>query len=259
MLSIIEPNSNNALVCSHACPQQMTTVTSDEYYGRLCHSYEDVSKTRSRYLESIDNIVVSAAKICRIDSWLDIGVGDGKRLSKLLRRIEADDVVCLEPSSDMYQEALRNLDCRCTVVEECLSKFSQNTVRKFSFVTALWNVIGHADNHVLFLRDAYELLDKESILLIDANNRYNICQYGLFRVIRNALLDYLGLSSKGIFRLETRNKGEYTQVYIASPNDIRSACKNLKIENISIDFINYSTGKSANLLTGQMVITITKS
>lgn len=237
----------------------MNEISSNTYYNKISQTYREISKARSNYLEAVDAIVVIIAKESKTKSWLDIGVGDGERLSELLTKIKVDDVVCLEPSAHMFQEALRKLEGRCSVIAECLSIYTQSTERRFSFVTALWNVIGHCEDPVSFLRDAYALLDKKGILLIDANNRYNIRRYGLYRVIKNAILDSCGISTKAIFRLKTGNEGEFTHVYISSPGDVVKACKALDIKNFSIEFFDYSTGKPASFLTGQMVVRISKN
>ena len=123
-------------------------------------------------------------------------------------------------------------------------------------ITALWNVIGHTDNPVKFVKDAYAMLDHDGLLLFDANNRYNIRQYGVFAVICNAISDILGLGTKGFFKLRTNAPNEFTSVYIASPNEIRRACKMLVGAKFNIFFLDYSTGRPTTCLEGQMFISI---
>ena len=236
----------------------MMEITSNTYYDKVSSLYREISKTRCNYLQAVDAIVTATVKRNKIKSWLDIGVGDGERISGLLGKVKAEDVVCLEPSAYMFQQASQSLEGKCIVIRKSLATYSKDTDRRFSFVTALWNVIGHSVDPVSFLRDAYALLDNNGLLLIDANNRYNVRQYGFLPVMRNAILDYLGLSTKGVFKLKTNNEGVFTYVYIASPRELRKACKVLNIEEININFVDYMTGEPAGYLTGQMVVRITK-
>lgn len=258
----INPNytglSEHALECRIKYARIMIEITSDNYYNQIGATYRSISQLRMNYLKAVDDIVISTATEHDIGSWLDIGVGNGERLLALRTKVHCKRVYCLEPSEHMFKEALQNLGDKCKVMAESLSSYCQDSGERFSFVTALWNVIGHCDDPVRFLRDAYTLLDKDGILLLDANNRYNIRQYGAKRVMRNVFLDFFGRGRKGKFRLKTESGYEFTNVYIASPFDIRQACKTLKIENLSIDYVNYSTGRPANFLTGQMVVRISK-
>jgi len=237
----------------------MMEITSNTYYDKVSSLYREISKTRCNYLQAVDAIVTATVKRNKIKSWLDIGVGDGERISGLLGKVKAEEVVCLEPSAYMFQQASQSLEGKCIVIRKSLATYSKDTDRRFSFVTALWNVIGHSVDPVSFLRDAYALLDNNGLLLIDANNRYNVRQYGFLPVMRNAILDYLGLSTKGVFKLKTSNEGVFTYVYIASPRELRKACKVLDIADINIDFVDYMTGKPAGCFTGQMVVRIAKS
>jgi len=236
----------------------MMEITSDKYYTEVGPLYPEISKARSNYLKAVDAIVVSAAQGCEINNWLDIGTGNGKRLCGLMKEISADEVVCLEPSTYMFHEASQNLDKKCTLINKNLAEYSSDTVSRFSFVTALWNVIGHSEDSIDFLRGAYARLDSEGVLLIDANNRYNIRQYGLLPVIRNIILDYLGLSSNGIFKLRTNDENAFTYVYISSPHELHKACRALEMADFEIKFVDYMTGNPAGFLTGQMVATISR-
>jgi SAM-dependent methyltransferase len=214
---------------------------------------------RAEYNTSVDSIVTRFAKSSKVDSWLDIGTGNGDRLVKLLKKINAvDKVICLEPSEYMHREATENLGSKAVVIQKTLEAYSYEQEKKFSIITALWNVIGHSDRPADFLKNAYEMLDKDGILLFDANNRYNIRQYGIYNVIRNAIWDLIGFEPKGIFKLKPCTGNEFTTVYISSPNDIYRACSILEGAKFQIHYLDYNTGKPTTWLSGQMVISVFK-
>lgn len=236
----------------------MIEANSSKYYNHIGPLYSAASKARSRYIKAIDAIVITAAGDRDINKWLDIGTGNGARLATLMKEISASEIICLEPSAYMFNEASQILDHKCTLINQTLSQYSSEHNEQFSFVTALWNVIGHSEDPAEFIRDAYGFLDGDGVLIFDANNRYNISQYGLLSVIRNIILDFLGLSSKGIFMLKASNDDIFTRVYIASPYEILAACKNLNSTNFKISYVNYVTGAPACPLTGQMVVSISR-
>ncbi len=237
----------------------MTQISSDQYYTQLGPSYREVALKRSDYNRAVDSLVTQLAQIKKNGSWLDIGTGNGDRLLQLLERIgTAPNVVCLEPSEFMYEEAKSKLGSSALVVNSTLDAYSGQGNKKFSMVTALWNVIGHTDNPAKFMKDAYAMLDQDGFLLFDANNRYNIRQYGIFAVIRNAISDILCLGTKGLFKLRTDDPSKFTSVYIASPNEIRRACRMLDGAKYNIYFLDYRSGKPTTCLGGQMVISISR-
>lgn len=237
----------------------MKQISSDQYYTQLVPSYREVARKRSNYNRAVDSLVAQLAQNRKYSSWLDIGTGNGDRLLQLLKRIgTGPSVVCLEPSALMYEEAKSKLGSYALVINSALDAYSDEGKKKFSIITALWNVIGHTDNPAKFVKDAYAMLDDDGYLLFDANNRYNIKQYGIFSVIRNALSDFLGLGSNGLFKLRTDDPNEFTFVYIASPNEIRRACRMLDGAKHTIYFIDYRTGKPTSCLEGQMVVSISR-
>lgn len=236
----------------------MLEKTSDEYYTETGPFYLESSKSRSNYIKAVDSIVLAAAKKNHVEEWLDIGTGNGKRLNSLMKKINLEKVVCLEPSLYMFQEASQSLNKNCTLINKSLSQYSSESDSQFSLVTALWNVIGHSEDPIEFLQDAYRHLNDNGVLLIDANNRYNIKQYGLFSVARNIISDFLGLGSKGVFTLKATNLDIFTRVYIANPHEIHEACKKLNDAHYEVKYINYATGANECCLTGQILVKIFK-
>ncbi len=237
----------------------MKQISSDQYYTQLGPYYREVALKRSDYNRAVDSLVAQLAQNKENSSWLDIGTGNGDRMLQLLKKIgTVPRVVCLEPSEFMYEEAKKKLGSIAQVVNSSLDAYSVEERNKFSMVTALWNVIGHTEKPLEFVEDAYAMLDQNGFLLFDANNRYNIRQYGIFAVLCNAISDILGLGTKGLFKLRTDDANEFTSVYIASPNEIRRACRMLDGANYNIYFIDYMTGKPTTCLKGQMVISISR-
>ena len=56
------------------------------YYDNLCNTYDDISKKREKYLESIDQEILNFIKPLNINSILDVGIGNGKRSNKFITK-----------------------------------------------------------------------------------------------------------------------------------------------------------------------------
>ena len=229
-----------------------------DYYDQLQENYDIVSSKRSAYLKAIDQLVIDNVNYIQKHpiTWIDIGCGDGKRTKNLydsLPRIKVLD--CIEESNAMANIASEELSGICRRFIHSSVEFASIAENEYNLATCLWNVIGHAKNRHEFLKSIYACLKDDGFLFIDANNRYNISEYGLFAVLKNIFGDLLGISD-GFFPLSIN--GVSTNVYIFNERELRNALSIAGFKKIDVCYVNYRTGLKANRLNGQIVFTAYK-
>jgi len=224
-----------------------------DYYSSIASSFRSISDSRSRYLNSVDDLVCAQLSATKLDSWLDVGTGDGHRLHKLMNTVVANNVIGIEPVESLALEARNLLGTRAKVIKTSLEDYRSLSYRNFQLVTALWNIIGHSEHPEQFLSTAYEAVEKGGHLLFDANNRYNVRYYGFLSVLKNLIFDVLGLGQKGRFLLTSPSGKISTIVYIANPFEVRSMLRSIGATNIRVLYVDYTSGARANLFTGQML------
>jgi 2-polyprenyl-3-methyl-5-hydroxy-6-metoxy-1,4-benzoquinol methylase len=237
-------------------------LSSNEFYDSIVSHYNTLSFRRLAYLEAVDSLLVCTTASHNINSWLDVGTGNGTRLSSLLGSIHATSVVCIEPSIRMAQSAEGILPPNASIHITDFDTFSASTSTKYDLITALWNVVGHYGRPVKFIRTAFQLLAPGGHLFIDVNNRHNFRQYGFLNVIRNLLseLPIIRSSSSNFFehRYKIHGKDINTNVYISSPAELHFAASCLAASHTQLSFLNYETGGKATRFTGQIVLIIRK-
>ncbi|HEX4424524.1 MAG TPA: class I SAM-dependent methyltransferase [Terriglobales bacterium] len=156
-------------------------------YERVAPFFPEISLKRKRYLESIDQLILSRIP-SGSRSLLDVGAGDGKRGVQLAGKAAMNDVVLLEPSAAMMKEAAARI-WKCRVED-----LGHQHDRQFDVITCLWNVLGHirpAKTRVEVLCELGRLLSADGLLFLDVNYRYNVSSYGVLRTVGRFLYDQL--------------------------------------------------------------------
>jgi trans-aconitate methyltransferase len=237
----------------------MKNLTSKKYYDKIAEQYNSIFKKRKKYLDSIDKIICHESK--NIDSYLDIGGGDGSRTKKISSCIDANFINIVEESKEMagnfYNDYKKG---KIEIINQNFFDFSTN--KKYDLITALWNVMGHIisfEERIKFLKKTNELLSSKGIIILDINNRYNIKHYGIYSFLLNSLKSIIK-KEPGWFNIEI-NKSK-TPVYIHSLKEMK---KLIKKANLSIDklfVINYDTGtiykyNLINKFKGQLLFILT--
>jgi SAM-dependent methyltransferase len=158
-------------------------------YERVAPFFFEISEKRKWYLESIDRLALARIPP-ESRSLLDVGAGDGKRALQIARKAGINDVVLLEPSTQMIKESAgsaRIWKCR---VED----LGQQHNRQFGVIACLWNVLGHvrpAKTRAQVLVQLGRLLSADGLLFLDVNHRYNVSSYGLLRTVGRFLYDQI--------------------------------------------------------------------
>src|SRR5512147_553163 len=110
-------------------------------YDRLAPFFADVARRRSRYLRSIEDLIVVRA--ARAQSLLDVGAGDGARASRIAARAGLRQVVLVEPSGEMSRLGGSGREVWALRAEDLDADDPRVGGRRFDLVTCLWNVLGH--------------------------------------------------------------------------------------------------------------------
>lgn len=222
-------------------------ATSNTFYNKLANNFKSYRLNRIKYNNSIDDILIKY--LDNSLSWLDIGCGDGQRIlniSKKLRKMPKK-IFCLEPAEKMFILAKKNLENyhNFQLMNQSFSQFS--TEFTFSRISALWNVVGHISNRKEFFKQVFNCLEIGGYFLFDANNRFNIKNYGIKNFIINLFNELINSPNKGFFPLFSES-----YVQISSPHEIKKELSKAGFEILDIIYIDYNDGKITNsILKGQ--------
>jgi SAM-dependent methyltransferase len=228
---------------------------SKEYYNKLAKEYNEKSKNRIQYLNSVDELIIKSLGNKKIINYLDIGSGDGRRASKIKQELNIEFTTLLDESEAMLKTAQEN---EYSIVNKSFFEFE--TSEKYDLITCLWNVLGHFDSfdsRLLFFKKVSNLLSEEGLLVFDVNNRYNINHYGYKNVAQNLYKDHLQDDDRGLFSLGLQNIE--TTVYVHSPFDILTYIKNSELYILKEYYPNYNTGEiESTYFEGQLLYFIQK-
>lgn len=206
------------------------------FYDVLAPNYQKLSEEKKLYLDAIDSLITTDIKTPK---YLDVGSADGVRASKIASKINAREFLMVEPSSKMASLARE----RGKVVEGEIFLVKD---QKFDVVTCLWNVIGHVEDKLSFLKHIRTLLDGK--FFIDVQNRYNAESYGFFEVSKRFLLDSVFPDPRrGDAQYEITVNGEKIPAmgHLFTPNEIERLIKAAGFKMIKRIAVSYKTGKQS--------------
>lgn len=233
---------------------KMDTVDeSTSYYDALSTNYELTSRRRSKYINGVDAQIRNHKLQENIDRWLDIGSGDGRRTIRLVRMLGGcKSISLIEPSEKMFKLCLDtfskskiNVSLFCCRVEDYLP------VHTYELITCLWNVVGHADNPLIFLAKVKRFLSHGGTLILDCNNSFNVRNYGLRAIVN--MIRFV-LAPKKILSFPITQKGIVAHVKLVNPLQILSLLRQAGFKDIKMRFIDYESGKEVPWYYGQIVI-----
>jgi len=235
----------------------MAYDSSEKYYNDLADNYQATAALKANYIRSINRIIQEHSK-GKVSTYLDIGCGDGLRTKQIIDSIQPGASTLVDTSLEMIRLARQNVPGASLI---CIDPLSMTSENQFTFITALWNVIGHFPNAEYkqeFFHKIHSLLLEDGIFLFDVNNRFNAKHYGTLAVLRNLICDIALGSSSGYFDLEVPGKSK-TRVYIHKPNEMERYIARAKLEIIKKLYVNYSNGNiEKSPYKGQIVYILRK-
>ena len=227
-----------------------------EAYNAVAPFYSRYSEEKLPYLDAVDRIVIERLQSRK--SLLDIGSGDGRRLSKFQSQTKISDITAIEPSAKMAE--ICRINTGVIVYESYAEQIDSLNLDKYDAITALWNVLGHIPNQearIRSLKNIYQLMKPESILIIDVNNRHNSSAYGRWQVFKRTIIDRLNFKdSRGDAEYEWNidNKSFKSRGHLFIPKEIEALFKIAKLtvcDRFSIDYTNGNV--STSIYKGQLL------
>ena len=88
-------------------------------YDAFAPYYQAYSERRLAYLKSVETIIGTYAT--GADSLLDVGAGDGSRISRIASSIKPREIVLVEPSKAMLARCNLRAESRWNVKKPCLA------------------------------------------------------------------------------------------------------------------------------------------
>ena len=229
-------------------------------YDQIAPSYKIIYEQRRTYLNAIDSLVIPYLKKRTV---LDIGSGDGSRISNLYKSADIKKLFCLEPSFEMYKKLSKYDFIQASMLTAQQEELAFHN--KFDIVTSLWNVLGHVGTLQelnISLENIRKYLKNNGLLIFDVNNRLNGSAYGLPTAIYRLFIDFFFYKrSRGDTYTKWDINGKEIRAYghIFSPFEVFKLLKIHKFKIIETFYVNYSTGKiSKNFFKGQMFIVAQK-
>lgn len=223
-------------------------MLSKDFYDELSQSYAKISKERLAYNKAVDLYIIDHPNFARFHSILDIGSGDGSRISKLFSK--SATITAVEESPRMCQ-ILRSIDGINHVIESSVGALnSHNFDNSFDLIIMQWNVLGHVDDHVPLVMFCYKALKPGGQLIFDVNNPLNIKHYGFYSFIKNILY----------FFIYPRRKRKYfpwkfanleTDVSFSPSSYYVDLLRTVGFTKITLTYFDYFTGEIAGPFTGQ--------
>ena len=232
-------------------------INSKNYYDNIATNYHMEALAKMNYLNAVDNYIIKTMTDEKINGFMDVGTGDGRRALKLINYFKiTSNIVLVDDSKEMLEQM---------ELDDNIILFSDNVInykstQRFSLITCLWNVLGHfpsVEDRIDFFKLVEEHLRPGGVFIYDVNNRYNIAHYGSESVANNIIKDRYNNANSGWFDLATG--GNKTKVYIHSPFDIENYIKPTHLTLEETVYIDYTTGVlKSNFLEGQLVYKLRK-
>lgn len=228
-------------------------TNNEHYYDSAAAHYDELSAIRSKYLRSVDQIIIQALKNTPAKNILDIGTGDGKRIKYLSETLGVENLVAIESSRKMASKAIMQLGAKNVL----FGNISEVALPEnyFNAVFSLWNVFGHISNYqarVAVLDKISKSLTPTGKCIIDVNNRYNARFYGWFAVFCNIYKDIVKKKNRGWFPIKI--DGVNGNVYIHRPSEFNNYLSGVNLAITDIYYIDYESGeRRRSLWEGQCV------
>lgn len=232
-------------------------------FDKLAPYYQSYAARRANYIRSVDRIVIENAPIPR-SSLLDIGSGDGIRGIRISKQLGIRIVVAVDSSKEMIR-LCKNLPFT-QVWHTKAENLDHYKGDHFDIIICLWNVLGHIESPIARIQAFINmrlLLRTGGRIIIDINNRYNLAEYGVLKVLYNLIRD-------SIYKTNRSGDVEYIQKiqgnkinakgHLFSPIEIETLIKKsgLRVEQKYV--VDYDTGKRKLLnIFGQLVYVLVRS
>ena len=233
--------------------------SSIEYYDSVADCYDHEIEARRTYLEAVDAIVIEWCRRRTIQSILDFGCGNGRRLRRISETTQARGVG-IDVSPRMVAAACANgVDAHLDDITACVGE-GRPEKRRFDLVMSLWNVLGHVggpNDRLAAIRQMRAQVNNDGIVIVDVNNRHNAAAYGWPKVLRNLASDRFRGNQAGDFLVtrQTSDRLVSTIVHLFALEEIIELFRSAGLRPKQTYFLDYESGQPArNRWRGQLCV-----
>ncbi len=231
-------------------------MLSKQFYDDVSNNYASLAQRRIAYINSVNHYLTSHPKFNDFRNVLDIGSGDGKRISGIFKGKAR--ITAVDESPGMCKILRRNKHFE-EVIESTVESLDPYTFNElFDLITMQWNVLGHVNDHETIFRFCNMVLKPGGTLIFDVNNPLNIRSYGLTSVIENAVFFYFYPREKRKVYL-LKHSNFRTKVSFSPVSYYLKLLKNSGFTDIKLNYFDYDDGLPAGPLTGQITFDSVKS
>lgn len=238
---------------------------STQIYNRFAPYYRHYSEQKSRYLATVDKLILKHGR--NFGNVLDVGCGDGVRGAQLAQKMTPKEFVMTDNSTNMISLAKRfeSLVIKIREIDINDGNFVEAHKKHFDTVLCLWNVFGHiteSDQRLTALLNIQSLMKENGAFCIDISNRYNISHYGFQSVLKNMWQDFIHPNkNNGNFSYEIDVGTEKIPSYchFFNPKEFPSLCDKAGLKIEKTFYVNYKTGEITNLFGGHIFYFVKKT
>lgn len=231
-------------------------------YDLLAPNYRDYSAKKRKYINSVDQLILRYISP-HVNSWLDVGSGDGVRAVRLAKKKGIKNLILSDPSREMVKRCKK---LRPSHVWNLRAEELPCKKIKFNVITCLWNVLGHIENHtarVEALRRMSRLLAKDGQIFLDVNNRHNGPAYGWVNVVKRIFVDHIKFQDArgdAHYNWKIGRKTIPGYGHLFTPDELSGLIKEADLRTINRFSVDYTTGKvSKSPYLGQLFYILTKA
>ena len=226
-------------------------------YDHVAKSYDEISRKREKYLDSVDQIVIDLLSDYKYLKMFDFGSGNGKRAKKISDKLASDGLVLSDSSELMVKECLKIDNAK---VFQVMGTDVPLFEKEFQGIIALWNVLGHikdSKDRIKVLSLLRKNLAEGGRLIFDVNNRYNGASYGYCKCFFRFLIDSIHFNPKRgdvEYTWSVRGQEIKSSGHVFAPKEIAFEMNNAGLRVDKKFYVNYETGKVSRwFFMGQML------
>jgi SAM-dependent methyltransferase len=222
------------------------------FYDSLASEYNKVFSARQKYHDAVDSLILNSKDYSSWSQILDVGSGNGKRLTRLFLHKQCV-LHCVESSSEMVALLKKSREIELVIQSDFCTLDHKKFENPYDLVLMQWNVIGHLSN----ISDAFKLVSQTvkvgGHFIFDFNNPLNYKQYGFLNALRNSL-KFLFSNSEGNLKFKISHEDSYTETYFYKISYIYKLLDKNGFRLNKLVYLNYTTGEAENRFGGQVFI-----
>lgn len=243
-------------------PVPDSSANKSDIYDQMAPHYRAYAEQKTTYIQAVDKTILEHITP-HAQSMLDVGAGDGVRALNLAQAAGIQNLVLLEPSSEMVN--LCSALPVAAIWHGTADSLPDSYTPAFNLITCLWNVMGHMpdrDARVRALRKMAALLAPGGKIMLDVNNRHNTAAYGKYTVLGRRILDAIRPDERRgnvSFSWNINGLNIPANGHLFTPAEMRTLFQKAGLRLTKSFAIDYKSGaRTTDLTKGQMFFILEK-